>query len=110
PETFAYSMDTGWELNASVRVKGFDQKESGGKFRTDLYYYADLATPDGKLIEKISASPIKKSAGERMTDIPIEFQTKLNADSPMGIYKLTFYIKDNADSRRAKISSYFELN
>jgi hypothetical protein len=110
PETFAYSMDSGWELNASVRVKGFDQKESGDKFSASLSYYADLETPDGKLVEKISSGAIDKSAGERMTDLPIEAQIKLDSAYIKGIYKLTFYLKDNTGGRRVKVSSFFELN
>ncbi|PKL82636.1 MAG: hypothetical protein CVV24_09025 [Ignavibacteriae bacterium HGW-Ignavibacteriae-3] len=109
-EAFAYSLDSGWELNASVRVKGFDQDESGGQFTAKLSYYADLQTPEGKLVEKISSGVIDKKAGERMTDIPIETQIKLDTHFRKGIYKITFYVKDESTRQRAKESNFFELS
>jgi hypothetical protein len=109
-EAFAYTMDSGWELNTSLRAKGFDQKEEGNKFSAKLSYYADLETPDGKLAEKICSGVLDKTAGEKMTDIPIEAQIKLSASSVKGIYKITFYVKDEMTDRRAKVSNFFELN
>ena len=52
-ESFAYSMDKGWDMNASVRVKGFEQDESGKGFKAKLSYSVDLETSDGKLVEGI---------------------------------------------------------
>ncbi len=110
PEAFAYTLDSGWELNASARVKGFVQNESGGKFSASIKYYADIETPDGGLIEKAASGEINKSSAERMTDLAIEAQIKLEAGSVKGIYKITFFITDKGDGREAKASNFFELN
>jgi hypothetical protein len=109
-ESFAYSMDSGWELNASVRAKGFEQDEENNKFTAKLSYFADLQTPDGKLFEKISSGVVDKTSGEKITDLPIETQIKLDSTFKTGIYKITFFVKDELTEKKAHISSFFELS
>lgn len=109
-ESFAYSMDSGWELNASVRAKGFEQDEEDNKFTAKLSYFADLQTPDGKLFEKISSSVIDKTSDEKLIDLPIETQIKLDSTFKTGIYKITFFVKDERTGKKAHISSFFELS
>lgn len=109
-ESFAYSMDSGWELNASVRAKGFEQDEANNKFTVKLSYFADLQTPDGKLFEKISSGMVDKTSAEKITDLPIETQIKLDSTSKTGIYKITFFVKDELTGKKAHISSFFELS
>ena len=46
-ESFAYSLDKGWEADASVRVKGFEQNENSGTYSVKLSYTVDLESPDG---------------------------------------------------------------
>ncbi|MBI5730734.1 MAG: membrane lipoprotein lipid attachment site-containing protein, partial [Ignavibacteriales bacterium] len=60
-ESFAYSMENGWELNAALRAKGFEQKENDNKFSARLSYYTNLQTPDGKLVNKVSSGVIDKT-------------------------------------------------
>jgi hypothetical protein len=109
-ESFAYSMDSGWELNATARVKGFEQNESGGKFTAKLSYFADLETPDGRLLEKISSGNIDKTSAEKLTDLPIEVQIKLDPTYKLGNYRITFYVKDELNGRKAYLWSFFELS
>ncbi len=108
-ESFAYSMDSGWELTATVRARGFVQDEEENKFRAKLSYFADIQTPDGRLLEKFSSGVIDKSSAERLIDLPIETQLKLDASFKLGIYKITFFVRDEATGRKAHLSSFFEL-
>ena len=108
-ESFAYSMDSGWELNASVRAKGFEQEESHNKFTAKLSYFADIITPDGKLLKKISSGVVEKTSDEKLIDLPIETQIKLDSTFKLGIYKITFVVKDEGDGDEGHLSSFFEL-
>ena len=108
-ESFAYSMDNGWELNATVRVKGFEQKEDNNKFSTKLSYYANLQTLKGKLVNKISSGIIDKTENEKFSEIPIESQVKLDSTYKTGNYKIIFYVKDELTGEEVSIGSIFEL-
>ena len=108
-ESFAYSMDNGWEMNASVRVKGFEQDESGKGFKAKLSYSVDLETSDGKLVEGIDKGVVDKTQNEKMTDLPINSQLKLDSTYKTGTYKVTFYVKDELTGQKANLWSFFEL-
>lgn len=109
-ESFAYSMDNGWELNAAVRVKGFEQKENNNKFSMTLSYYIDIQTPDGKLLEKITSSVLNKTSNEKISDLPIEVQIQLNSTYKTGNYKIIFYVTDELSRKKAVLWSHFELS
>jgi hypothetical protein len=108
-ESFAYSMDKGWDMNASVRVKGFEQDESGKEFKAKLSYSVDLETSDGKLVEGIDKGVVEKKQNERMTDLPINSQLKLDSTYKTGTYKVMFYVKDELTGQKANLWSFFEL-
>lgn len=109
-ESFAYSMDNGWELNATVRAKGFEQKENGNKFSAKLSYYANLQTSEGKLVNKVSSGIIDKTENEKIPEIPIESQIKLDSAYKTGSYKIIFYVKDELSGQEISIESIFELS
>jgi len=108
-ESYAYSMDKGWEMNASVRVKGFEQKESGKEFKAKLSYSVDLETSDGKLIEGIDKGIVDKTQNEQMMDLPINSQLKLDSTYKTGTYKVTFFVKDEFTGQKSILWSFFEL-
>jgi len=109
-ESFAYSMDDGWELNATVRAKGFKQKESGNKFSAKLSHYANLQTPEGKPVDKVSSGIIEKTENEKIPEITIESQIKLDETYKTGNYKIIFYVKDELTGREITIESVFDLS
>ena len=109
-ESFAYSMEDGWELNVTVRSKGFEQKENDNKFSARLSYYTNLQTPEGKLVNKVSFGIIDKTENEKISEIPIESQIKLDSTYKIGNYKIIFYVTDELTRRRAVSWSYFELS
>lgn len=109
-ESFAYSIDNGWELNATIRAKGFEQKENDDKFSAKLSYFTNMQTPDGKLINKISSGIINKTESEKISEIPIESQIKLDTNYKTGSYRIIFYVKDELTGKENSIESKFELS
>ncbi len=110
PESFAYSIDNGWELNATVRAKGFGQIENENKFSAKLSYYANLQTPEGKLVNKVSSGIIDRNENEKISEIQIESQIKLDSTYKTGNYKIIFYIKDELSGKEIFTESIFELS
>ena len=108
-ESFAYSMDNGWEMNASVRVKGFEQDEIGKDFKAKLSYSVDLETSDGKLIEGIDKGIVDKTQNEKIMDLQINSQLKLDSTYKTGTYKVTFIVKDELTGQKSILWSFFEL-
>jgi len=109
-QSFAYTMESGWEMNASVRVKGFEQHESNNKYSAKLSYTIDVVTSDGKLIESIDSGLIDKTAAEKMTDIEINSQLKFDSSYKTGAYKITFNVTDDFNQRKTSFWSFFDLN
>ena len=109
-ESFAYSMDKGWDMNASVRVKGFEQDESGKEFTAKLSYSVDLETSDGKLVEGIDKGVVDKTQNEKMMDLQINSQLKLDSTYKTGTYKVTFIVKDELTGQKSILWSFFELS
>lgn len=109
-ESFAYSVDNGWEITATVRAKGFEQNENKNVFTAKVSYTVDLKTPDGKLFENIKSGVIDKTANEKIADLPIEVQLQLNSNSKTGNYKIWFYVKDELSGRKANLWSFCEVS
>lgn len=108
-EAFAYSMESGWELNASCRVKGFDQNEDGSQFKAKLSFTIDLQTPDGKLLQGAGEGLIDKNAKERISDLPVETQLELDSSYVPGKYLVIFNVSDDFSGKTVSIKKEFEL-
>ena len=108
-ESFAYSLDKGWEADASVRVKGFEQNENSGTYSVKLSYTVDLESPDGKVIKSIDSGKIDKTSAEKMIDLQINSQIQLDSNYKLGSYKLVFNVTDEPTGRKASIQSSFDL-
>ena len=108
-ESFAYSLDKGWEADASVRVKGFEQNENNGTYAVKLSYTVDLESPDGKVIKSIDSGNIDKTSAEKMIDLQINSQIQLDSNYKLGSYKLVFNVTDDPTGRKASIQSSFDL-
>ena len=108
-ESFAYSLDKGWEADASVRVKGFEQNENNGTYAVKLSYTVDLESPDGKVIKSIDSGNIDKTSAEKMIDLQINSQIQLDSNYKLGSYKLVFNVTDEPTGRKATLQSSFDL-
>ncbi len=109
-ESFAYTLDTGWEVDASVRVKGFEQKEDNGKYSAKLTYTVDLQTSDGRMILKIDSGVFEKTSADKMMDQQINSQLQLDKSYKTGTYKIFFNVTDNNSGQKSVQWSYFELD
>ncbi|MCL4549613.1 MAG: hypothetical protein M1495_13700 [Bacteroidetes bacterium] len=108
-ESFAYSLDKGWEADASVRVKGFEQTKNNGTYAAKLSYTVDLETPDGKGIKSIDSGKIDKTSAEKMIDLQINSQIQLDSNYKLGSYKLVFNVTDDPTGRKSSIQTSFDL-
>ncbi len=110
PEAFAYDVGDQFEVNASTRVKGFQQKEENKKFKASLAYDIDIVKPNGDTIKSMITRVEDKINDEKMTDVPLEIQFNLDSTYNLGKYKLIFEIKDVNSDGKASSSASFDLS
>ncbi len=110
PEAFAYDLGNTWEVNATIIVKGFEQREgSGDTFEASISYTADMKTPDGKTEENLYSDEIIISAEEEIIDIPLEVQFELDSTYSFGKYTIIFNITDINSQNSITGSTEFDL-
>lgn len=110
PEAFAYSMDQSWELNASVRIKGYLQKEEESIFFCKISYWVDLVRVEGDTVKNVDAGVLENKGQEKTIDLQINAQVQLDSTYVPGKYKLIFRAEDNFDQRRTSLETNFELS
>ncbi|MEW6508660.1 MAG: hypothetical protein AB1432_13045 [Bacteroidota bacterium] len=108
-EAFAYSIDNGWELNATCLVKGFEQKEEENEFKAKLSFTVDLKTPDGNMLKGVGGGLIDKTDKEKITDLLLETQIQLDSSYKTGKYTIMFNVDDNFSGKSTSIQKEFEL-
>ena len=85
-DAFAYDLGDSWEVNATTRVKGFNQKEEGNNYSATIAYDVDLVTPAGDTIRALISRVEDKTDNERIMDIPLEAQFELDSTYCRRIY------------------------
>ena len=109
-EVYTLDMDSGREVHALTRVKGFEQKEQGkNKFVATIAYDLDLIIPKGDTLKSFISQVEDKDAVERMTDAGLEAQFELDSTYAMGEYKVIFIIKDVLSGNKAFTSASFKI-
>jgi len=110
PESFAYSLDNGWEVNASVNAKGFAQieKENSELYFTHITYSVNLFTPEDSLYNADYDSIID-STDEEIMDVQIESQLELDSGFSKGNYTIEFIVEDIYSSTKDTLSNKFIL-
>ncbi len=110
PESFAFSLDNGWEVNASVNAKGFAQieKEDSELYFTHLKYSVNLYTPEDSLYNADYDSIID-STNEKIMDIQIDSQLELDRGFAKGNYTLEFIVEDKYSTTKDTLSTQFIL-
>lgn len=109
PEAFAFQLDEGWEVNASIQVKGFNQVEENDKYKTVLSYTIDLELPSGEVVSKVDFDNLTESSDEEILDYSIDSQIELDTNFTTGSYKLIFNVEDQFSQKAAKMSVQFDL-
>jgi hypothetical protein len=108
-EAFAYDLGDGWDVNASVRVKGFSQKEANSSFTSNITYTVDLITPTGEKKAKLYTGTANQDSKEKLADIPLEAQFELDSTYTAGEYKVVFNISDELGNQKISIEKRLEL-
>ena len=113
PEAFAFDLGDMWEVNASVRVKGFMQNkdENTNQFSASIQYAVDLKKPNGDIEPdkfKFTFEPVKE---EKFMDLGLDdVQFELDSSYEEGIYTVMFRIKDLISGSETSTTVEVELN
>jgi hypothetical protein len=105
-ESFAFSIENGWEINATVNVKGFEQVEKGNNnlYFTNLYYSVNLYTPNDT-IYNADYNSIIDSTTEKIMDKQIESQFELDSNFTAGNYMVEFIVEDKYSNTKDTLTS-----
>jgi hypothetical protein len=109
PEAFAYDLGDGWEVNSTIRVRGFAQDEVNDIYKATFNYQVDLVTPGGKTIKNIFTKKEDKTDKEKMTDVPLEVQFELDSTYKAGKYKVVYTIEDVIAQKSITAEKDFDL-
>lgn len=110
-EAFAYDLGGSWEVNATVRIKGFTQIEDKetGNYAATISLIVDLVKPDSS-VEKGKFSYIHtETSKERISDVGLEAQFELDSTYQEGDYKIIFHIKDANSDNQTSIETDLEI-
>ena len=110
-ESFAFSLDSGWEVNTSVNAKGFAQieKENSDLYFTHLTYSVNLYTPTDS-IYNADFDSIIDSTDEEIMDVQIESQLELDNGFEKGNYTIEFIVEDKYSLTKDTLSTKFVLD
>ncbi|MGE5403148.1 MAG: hypothetical protein ACM3S2_22325 [Ignavibacteriales bacterium] len=109
PEAFAYSLPDGWEVNATVRVRGFDEDIKDKVHNAKLAYSVDLLTPAGRTMKAVAADTVDEKNQEEFIDLPVDAQLDLDSTYVPGKYKVIFNIRDLLSGQEVNLAKEFEL-
>jgi len=108
-EAFVFDIGDSWEVNATTRVKGFNQKEEGDNFSATIVFDLDLVTPAGDTIKSLISRVEDKTEKERINDIPLEVQFELDSTYAAGDYTIIFNVKDAVTEQISISTTAFQL-
>ena len=106
---FAYGMGDSSEVDATTRVKGFQQEQKNNLYSSTLSYDIDLITPKGDTVKSIISRIIDKSSKEKLTDTQLDTQFNVGPNFIKGKYKLVFNIKDALSGAATSSIANFDL-
>ncbi|MFC2135014.1 hypothetical protein ACFLTH_10375 [Bacteroidota bacterium] len=110
PDAFAFQLDNGWELNASVQAKGFSIEEVDDVYTARLSYYLNLVLPSGELLEDVMYDIVTEKSEEEIMELSIDAQVELDSSFDEGEYKIIFYVMDDYTEQEVSIEKTFELS
>lgn len=109
PEAFAYSLDSGWELNATVFCKGFSQKDKNDIYSSNLIYNISLVNPNQDTIKNFDNGNIEEESEENIKEMKIEVQAEMDSTFIAGKYFVIFEVKDVFSDKKATIKKEFDI-
>jgi hypothetical protein len=108
-EAFAYGIGDSSEIDASTRVKGFQQDQKNNMFVSTFSYDIDLITPKGDTVKSIFSRVVDKSSKEKLSDTQLDVQFNVGPSFLKGKYKLVFRIKDALSGAATSANANFDL-
>ncbi len=111
PEAFAYTLDSGWEINATINAKGFAQieKENSDLYFTHLDYSVNLFSPQDSLFD-VDHDSFIDSTNEEYADLQLETQIELDSGFTAGSYTIEFIVEDKYSTTKDTISTQLILD
>lgn len=107
PEAFAYDLDGSWEVNATVRVKGFNQNvdKETGNYATTISFVVDLIKPDSSIETGKFSYVHSETSKEKISDVGLEAQFVIDSTYQKGNYGIVFHIKDENSDKQTSIET-----
>jgi hypothetical protein len=109
PVTYAFKTDGGWDVQASIQVKGFTQKKEKDTYIVKMFYSVDLVKPDGNFVNGVVRDTIDEENTEEFMDLPVNVQFELDSSYTVGNYKVIYNIKDAFSNQQIKSEKDLEL-
>ncbi len=104
PESFAFELDNGWELNGSLRVKGFKQVEEDNAYIAKLNYTVDIVTPEGDTLKNAANGLINNNEEEEAMDLAIDLQVEFDSTFSKGNYIIIYRVEDQLKPQSAVLA------
>jgi hypothetical protein len=108
-EAFAYGMGDSSEVDATTRVKGFQQDQKNNMYYSTLSYDIDLISPKGDTVKSIVTRVVDKSSKEKLSDTQLDAQFNVGPSFIKGKYILIFRIKDAVSGAATISTASFDL-
>jgi len=109
PEAYAYTLDSGWELNVSCFIKGFAVKEKNSKHNVRISFNLDLKLPDSLINKNIFQGKMEQLIEKDIIELPFNVQIPLSSSYKMGKYVLIINAIDNNSGIKTTVEKEFEL-
>lgn len=109
PEAFAFSLDSGWELNASAGLRNYTQREENDFYSVMVEYNINLITPTDT-IENVDFGTIEDRNYEEILELAIDSQIELDTGFTAGDYKIIFFAEDMNNYSKDTATVSFKLS
>jgi hypothetical protein len=109
PVTYAFKTDQGWDVQASIQVKGFTQEKEKDTYIVKMFYSVDLLKPNGNLVKGVVKDTIDEENTEEFMDLPVNVQFELDSTYALGKYKVIYNIRDAFSNQQIKTEKELEL-
>lgn len=109
PDAFAFSLEDGWELNATVNVKGFKQNSVNDKYSCKVSFLIHLITPSDTMYNA-DWGVLEETSDEEMMDLTIESQIEFNSNFESGEYQLLLFAEDLFNANKDTVTIPFSLS
>ena len=109
-EAFAYDIGDGTaEVNATVRIKGFNQIKKDDDYQVAVAYEVDLVKSDSVVQKSVFNFIQNQEGSEPIADMALESQFSLDSSYTAGTYTLIYNISDKNSENKIKSKVDFDL-